>query len=132
LAGGVAIAQSLEEAQHPSMPENAIREVSIDHVAKVREIAQTIVQLSAPVEVYAGPQMGGTVSDEQNRELDLPDLDGSAARSANVDMPSGLSCPSCGGALWEREEAGVTQYRCYLGHNFALANLVADHWETVE
>ena len=41
-------------------------------------------------------------------------------------------CPACGGALWEKNEGGVLQYRCYLGHNYAADNLLADQWDAVE
>ena len=66
------------------------------------------------------------------RDLDLPNLDEATERSEELVAPSGLACPACGGALWENAEAGVTQYRCYLGHTYALSNLLDGQWEKVE
>jgi two-component system chemotaxis response regulator CheB len=33
--------------------------------------------------------------------------------------PSGLTCPDCGGALWEVKEGRVLRYQCHVGHQYA-------------
>jgi two-component system chemotaxis response regulator CheB len=37
---------------------------------------------------------------------------------------SGLSCPECGGALWERKSGKVTQYECHVGHGYTADSLL--------
>jgi two-component system chemotaxis response regulator CheB len=37
--------------------------------------------------------------------------------------PSALTCPDCGGALWEVQEGRVVRYQCHVGHQYAPDNL---------
>jgi len=37
--------------------------------------------------------------------------------------PSALTCPDCGGALWEVQENRVLRYQCHVGHQYAPENL---------
>jgi two-component system, chemotaxis family, protein-glutamate methylesterase/glutaminase len=46
--------------------------------------------------------------------------------------PSPITCPACGGALWETREDGVTRYACHVGHQYAPDSLLAEHGESVE
>jgi two-component system chemotaxis response regulator CheB len=129
--GGFAIAQDPHEAEHPGMPENALMQVPVDFVGTASEIGGRIAKLVG----QSGPEPTEGSSQAMPNEpvdLDLPSLDEATHRSFQLDMPSGLQCPACGGALWEKDEAGVLIYRCYLGHSYALANFLASQWEDVE
>src|SRR5215467_107354 len=44
--GGIAVVQDPRDAEVPSMPENALSQVKVDHVAPVSEIADLLVRLS--------------------------------------------------------------------------------------
>ena len=46
--------------------------------------------------------------------------------------PTPISCPACGGALWESAESGVVRYACHVGHQYAPDSLLAEHGEAVE
>jgi two-component system chemotaxis response regulator CheB len=46
--------------------------------------------------------------------------------------PSGLTCPDCGGALWEIQEGRLTRYRCHVGHQFTQEGLDAEEQDKVE
>ena len=46
--------------------------------------------------------------------------------------PSPITCPACGGALWETGEGGVSRYACHVGHQYAPDSLLAEHGESVE
>ena len=46
--------------------------------------------------------------------------------------PSGLTCPDCGGALWEIEDGALTRYRCHVGHQFTTEGLDAGQSDVVE
>jgi two-component system chemotaxis response regulator CheB len=35
-----------------------------------------------------------------------------------------LSCPSCGGTLWEGETGGVVQFECRVGHRYSTSSLL--------
>jgi two-component system chemotaxis response regulator CheB len=55
-----------------------------------------------------------------------------AGRHPPGGAPSALTCPDCNGPLWELTEAGVTRYRCRIGHVFHEENLVAAKADEVE
>ena len=45
---------------------------------------------------------------------------------------SGLTCPDCGGALWEIEDGKLVRYRCHVGHQFTTEGLDAQQIDAVE
>jgi two-component system chemotaxis response regulator CheB len=47
------------------------------------------------------------------------------AMSYSNDTPAGISCPECGGSLWQIEDEGVTRYRCRVGHGYTSEVLLA-------
>ena len=46
--------------------------------------------------------------------------------------PSGLTCPDCGGALWEIQDGKLMRYRCHVGHQFSIEGLDAEQQNAVE
>ena len=46
--------------------------------------------------------------------------------------PSGLTCPDCGGALWDIEDGELTRFRCHVGHQFTTGALDAEQQNAVE
>ena len=45
---------------------------------------------------------------------------------------SSLTCPDCGGALWEVEEGRVVRYQCHTGHQYAPDALDAEQRDAVD
>jgi two-component system, chemotaxis family, protein-glutamate methylesterase/glutaminase len=46
--------------------------------------------------------------------------------------PSGLTCPECGGALWERDEGTLVRFACRTGHAFSPDSLVQEQSKALE
>ena len=46
--------------------------------------------------------------------------------------PSALTCPDCGGALWEIEEGRAVRYQCHVGHQYAPENLEEGQRDVVD
>ena len=46
--------------------------------------------------------------------------------------PSALTCPECGGALWERAEGRVAHYTCHVGHGYTGESLEDQYVREVE
>ena len=38
--------------------------------------------------------------------------------------PTALTCPECGGALWDVTEGGLVRFRCHVGHSFSAASVL--------
>ncbi len=130
--GGLAVVQDPEEAEYPDMPTNALESITVDYTLPARGIGRKLAELAGQSSERRGTERSGHMAENTQRQVDLPTLDDAVARSAVLSTPSGIACPACGGAMWEKVEAGVTQYRCYFGHNYALANLLASQWDVLE
>jgi two-component system chemotaxis response regulator CheB len=131
--GGAAIVQDPEEALFPSMPRAALAQTAPDRIATAHEMAQVLCELiEEPVPIGAAPAPGPPDADEQGRdrvEIEYPpDV---AALLAGP--PSGLTCPECGGALWEQQETGGSwRFACHTGHAYSLGSLAEEQGRTLE
>jgi two-component system chemotaxis response regulator CheB len=118
-AGGVTVVQDPEEAPFPAMPRSAMETATPDHVVPTAELAATI---AAAVELVA--TRPAPLADEELEE-----------DSGIEDVPTarltGLTCPDCGGVLWN-EGPDQRDFRCRTGHRFAAESLYARHTSAVE
>jgi two-component system chemotaxis response regulator CheB len=120
--GGLAIVQEPTDAIIPSMPLNAIKYVDVDYVLPGREIGAAIERLAS----VDAEREGGVEMARRNNELEpqLPSQETTVAEmQERFGSPSALTCPDCGGALWEVEEGRVLRYQCHTGHQYAPQNL---------
>jgi two-component system, chemotaxis family, protein-glutamate methylesterase/glutaminase len=112
--GGATIVQDPDEALYPGMPASALAHVSVDAVATSDRIASVIVRM---------------VSEERGSipaTLDNPGQTGLGGE------PVSSVCPECGGVLSEHHDAGLTQWRCRVGHRYSPASLADAQAERVE
>jgi two-component system chemotaxis response regulator CheB len=130
-AGGTVIVQDPEEADFPAMPANAIARDHPDCVLELAAIAPAIVQ--------AVTRLSHTdhVSDNGRKRMELETsyaaLDPHAIEDgAPPGRPSGLSCPACGGVLWEVDDGNLLRFRCRVGHAYAAESALDGQRETVE
>jgi two-component system chemotaxis response regulator CheB len=49
-----------------------------------------------------------------------------------IGKAAALSCPECGGPLWELRDAKLHRYRCTLGHAFSAESLLEGQSEAIE
>jgi two-component system chemotaxis response regulator CheB len=129
--GGVAIVQQPEDALVPSMPANAIRAAEVDHVVPSADIAALIERLaggSVDEEEDEDRAMGATEPEAQQAGREVPV--GEMVRQTGP--PSGLTCPDCGGALWELDEGRLVRYKCHVGHRFSAETLGAEQVSAIE
>lgn len=125
--GGVAIAQDPHEAIIPSMPQSAIRNVEVDHILTVAEMAPLLVQL-AQERVIPG---GGAMTQEP--QPDPAELQPGKLETGSIDRPpSTYTCPECGGALWEISEGNLLRFRCHVGHGYTADGLLLDQSRHLE
>lgn len=121
--GGHAVVQEPEDAAAPDMPASALRHAAVDAVRRAADIAPALVDLVARAGL--APAVGDELRDwiaVENRMFDegadMGELDRIGART-------GLTCPECGGAIWEVRQQGPLRYRCHTGHAFSARVLEA-------
>src|SRR6266498_5434050 len=126
--GGVAIVQDPADAMFPDMPQNALETVTADHVLASRDIPAALARIAAqPVAPAAQPP-------DRNMELEVDMLakNNSTMEKLNgLGEPSKLTCPECGGALWQLHDPPM-RFRCHVGHAYTLRNLFAGQKHNVE
>lgn len=55
-----------------------------------------------------------------------------AEMESDLGPPSGLTCPDCGGALWQVQNGKIVRYKCHVGHQFSPDTLASEQAELVE
>lgn len=109
---GIAIVQHPEEAQFPSMPNAALRDVAVHYQLRSNEIGPMLNQLVRGMEVSA-------VSRKTSADETAPE------------KFSGFTCPECHGPLYEKSSQ-IPEFRCRVGHGFSLPSLLEESTSTQE
>jgi two-component system chemotaxis response regulator CheB len=139
--GGLAIVQDPATALQPSMPASALANVEVDHCLDIAGIARLLQSLAARKAAPGGGQRQPPdllVRDNAVFEGDLS-VDVAIKNLGEIGTPSALTCPECGGGLWELKERNPLRYRCHTGHGFSVRTLdnaqreLAEHslWSSV-
>jgi two-component system chemotaxis response regulator CheB len=130
-AGGIAVVQDPEQASYPGMPRSALARVQVDHVAPANELGALIdrlVRQPAPTRVFV----------PATDQIDPADPDPAVLGSAGLrrEEPRGrlsmLTCPECGGLLFEAEDGDLLHFRCHVGHAFSEETLLAMQSDALE
>jgi two-component system, chemotaxis family, protein-glutamate methylesterase/glutaminase len=121
--GGVAIVQDPRTAVDPSMPASALANVAVGACLPVADIPAALmarVGQVPPAPANAARQRlmleNAIFEGKQTMQKTLEDL-------AVVAKPSALTCPECGGGLWELSNKKPLRYRCHTGHAFSARSL---------
>lgn len=123
--GGVAVVQDPRDADYPGMPTNAIANVEVDHVLPLAGIGGLLDRL-----LYESrPAEGGC--DEVEGEPDAMGVSEDPEISRGAE-PSGLTCPDCGGSLFERPGEQPLHFRCRTGHAYSPESLLSKQSHTLE
>jgi two-component system, chemotaxis family, protein-glutamate methylesterase/glutaminase len=130
--GGIAVVQDPQDATHSGMLSSALEHVSVDYVLPVSRMASLLVDLvQEPASV--GSEGMATMSAQEEQSPD-PAIGG--ARDLDQEIiagpPSGLTCPECGGALWELQNGELVRYRCHVGHAYTAETMVTVHAQALE
>jgi two-component system chemotaxis response regulator CheB len=123
--GGVAIVQDPKDADYPSMPRSAINNVEVDHVLPVAQVGGLLDHL-----LYEPRPAGGVVCNEVEEEPD--DMGISESPEAKGSEPSGLTCPECGGSLFEKPGERPLHFRCRTGPAYSPESLLSKQFHSLE
>jgi two-component system, chemotaxis family, protein-glutamate methylesterase/glutaminase len=128
--GGIAVVQDPDDALVPSMPQNALRYVSVDYRVKLVEIAPLLVRLTT-VPVY---EKGAyEVPEHLDMEIKIAKQDPAIEYDIrNLWEKSSYTCPDCHGVLLKYKQGNHERFRCHTGHAFTTDVLLASVTESVE
>ena len=137
LRGGLAVVQDPWDAEVPSMPENAIRAVTVDHVVPVAEMSGLLVKLLHDTErsAAAGRADGEAGLEDRQLEIEVGIASQENALESGIMEHGELSpftCPECHGVLSRLKEGNLVRYRCHTGHGFTADSLLASITENIE
>lgn len=125
-SGGVAVVQDPAEADHPGMPTSAVQNVQVDHVLPLAEIAPLLVRLAHQPVGPDNPALERRKAPMMKEELERGDDREVGGK------PSSLTCPECGGSLWESQASELVHFRCRTGHAYAPESLLAKQSDLLE
>ncbi|MDM0032186.1 chemotaxis protein CheB [Variovorax sp. J22P271] len=128
--GGRTIVQDPQTALEPGMPMNALLQAEIDFCLALEDIPAALVAM-----VSAAPPSApdaGEIPEDVEREVRINQGTDTLDPLLQVGQPSGLTCPDCGGALFEIEGGRPLRFRCHTGHAYSPRNLQYAQREVVE
>ena len=128
--GGIAIVQDPNDAEVPSMPENAMREVEVDYCLPATALANLLIELS-----QQKPNDNTEVmKDEQTKtEIDIAAEENALQKGIfNYGELTPYTCPECHGVLSQLKEGNLVRYRCHTGHAYSTDALITSISENIE
>jgi two-component system chemotaxis response regulator CheB len=130
-AGGIAVIQDPDDAHFPSMPSSALRNVEVDHIATADEIPALLVRLVSEPLKKATPMK--TAKGSNGSPSDVAHQGSNALVTGELPgPPSGLTCPECGGAIWELAHGKRLQFRCHVGHAYTADGMIDEQSKALE
>ncbi|SNS01742.1 chemotaxis protein CheB [Hymenobacter mucosus] len=122
--GGTAVVQDPVDAEFSSMPESALRNVAVDYVLPLDMMGRVLVELVG-MPTSQKPGLDSVPEDLKIEAAIAERIVGTTEEVDKLGHPVPLTCPDCGGALWEIKHGNVLRYRCHTGHAFT-ANALLD------
>lgn len=122
-AGGLAVVQDPDEAIYRDMPANALAYAGPHHCLPVSEIGELIASVA---------HAEGPVTREESMEDTHREYESIEEATADLGPPTALTCPECGGALWDVTEGGLVRFRCHVGHSYSASSVLAQQADDLE
>lgn len=120
-AGGITVVQDPADAEFPSMPESALRNVQVDYTVPLAGMGRLLRRL-----VGEPLPTGAAIPPDIILEASIAErVVGTTEEISQLGHQVPLTCPECGGSLWEMQHGQVLRYRCHTGHAFTADALMA-------
>ena len=134
--GGTAVVQDPNDAEVPSMPASAMREVQVDHVMPIAQISELLVKLVSDRQNGKAPQSiekDDRLSKQLKVEIGIAAEDNALeAQVMEFGELTPYTCPECHGVLSSLREGTITRFRCHTGHAFTADSLLVSLTEDIE
>jgi two-component system chemotaxis response regulator CheB len=127
--GGKSIVQDPNEAVFDGMPKSAIALTQVDHILKAAEIGTLLASL---IKDRVGEKGDANAMPEYRDQADIGEVGGPGIQNVAPYPPSALTCPSCGGAVWQIQEQSLTLFKCHTGHSYTAELMLEEQSEAVD
>jgi two-component system chemotaxis response regulator CheB len=129
--GGIAVVQDPTDAEFPSMPESALRAVAIDYVVPIAQLGALLTNLVDPTR--AVPHGQKQIPPDLQLEAAIAErVVGTVEEVNQLGHQVPLTCPDCGGNLWQVNHGNVLRFRCHTGHAFTADALAESSQHALE
>ncbi|GAA4605648.1 two-component system chemotaxis response regulator CheB [Actinoplanes octamycinicus] len=120
--GGAALVQDPDEARFPGMPAAALSAVPSAVTAPAAGLARLIAEM-------AGRPVGDAGQPDPALVWETDMIAEGHTEGAVPSKPIALSCPDCGGGMYEIRTGQAVHYACHVGHSWSPQTFVAatDH-----
>ncbi|HEX8329055.1 MAG TPA: chemotaxis protein CheB [Hymenobacter sp.] len=127
--GGVAVVQDPHDAEYPSMPETALRNVDVDYVVPLDQMGALLEEITRkPL-----PERKMDIPEDLKQEAAIAErVVGTTEEVTRIAHPVPLTCPDCGGSLFEVNEGKLLRFRCHTGHAFTADALLRSAQHSLE
>jgi two-component system chemotaxis response regulator CheB len=126
--GGIAMVQDPAEAPYPDMPLSALEHVEIDYCLPISRMGPVLYRLTQEPPLDTPP-----IPQDILLEVEMIEhAEHSSNGAAQLGTLALLTCPDCGGPLWEFQQNKLTRYRCRVGHGYTAESLLAGQSEMTE
>ncbi len=134
--GGTAVVQDPLDAEVPSMPQNALREVDVDHVVSAKEMPALFAEIIARSSESPGEavmNIDENETEKTKREIQIAAEDNALDHGLMQmgELPP-FNCPECHGVLSSLRDGTLSRFRCHTGHAFSADVLLAAVTENIE
>ena len=130
--GGLAVVQHPDDAEVPSMPESAMKEIDVDHAVPIAEMADLLVRTSSQEVTVAEVAM----KKDEKTEFEVKTAAEDHAQEGgimNFGSVTPYTCPDCHGVLFELTDGpSIRRFRCHTGHAFSADSLLSALTENIE
>ena len=127
--GGITVVEDPETAAQPAMPRAAMQAVDPDLCVGIEEMGAALaglVKKKRPAAPAHRPPR------RLWHEVQINEGSNIMSHLQAIGTPTGLTCPDCGGALFEIDESRPPRYRCHIGHAFSEQSLNSLQGEVTE
>lgn len=122
---GIAVVQDPATAFDPSMPLSALSNVEVDHTVEPRQLGALLARLAQAAPQTPPAAATPRLKDVQREQAVSEGFGEMQEVVSEIMKSSSLTCPDCGGALWELDDHRPLRYRCHVGHAYSAQALKA-------
>jgi two-component system, chemotaxis family, protein-glutamate methylesterase/glutaminase len=112
--GGITVVQDPKDAMFHEMPSTALNRTKPNHVTRLADmpaLLERLVRQPAGEPKRLPLNLKYEVEIAKGNPMNMEEMDQIGRRSV-------LTCPDCGGTMWEMNDANLVRYRCHVGHAY--------------